>query len=409
MSPPSQTQANADPTAEVAGEKPNILLADDEPTQRIALTEALHGLEHRLYVAGDGREALKLLLQRPYAVVLLDVNMPGIDGFEVARMLRERPRSRHTPVIFITAHRADELDLRRGYALGAVDYIFAPVSPGTLRAKVSVFLELERMRRELEREIAEGRRAAAEIVSLNAGLRRRAAELEAANAELDAFTGVVSHDLRAPLRAIEGYARMVEEDYFERLDGEARRLLKVVRDECRKMERLIENLLSFTRCSRAPLQPALIDMAELARTAFIELRNGDAARAPSLRVAQLPAGRGDPDLIRQVWMHLLSNAIKYCARQPQSTVEIDGQVEGGESVYCVRDNGAGFDMRYYDRLFGLFQRPPGGERAGGAGVGLAIVERVVTRHGGRVWAEGKPNEGAAFYFSLPADLRVRGA
>ncbi|HXR58105.1 MAG TPA: ATP-binding protein, partial [Burkholderiales bacterium] len=167
----------------------------------------------------------------------------------------------------------------------------------------------------------------------------------------------------------------------------------------------IENLLSFTRCSRAPLQPSLIDMAGLARAAFVELKNGDAARAPLLSVAQLPPGRGDPDLIRQVWMHLLANAIKYCARQPQSRVEVEGRLEGGESVYCVRDNGAGFDMRYYDRLFSLFQRPPGPERAGGvagAGVGLAIVERVVTRHGGRVWAEGKPNEGAAFYFSLPA-------
>ena len=398
----SPFQVHAEPTDAVAEDKPNILLADDEQAQRLALTEALEGLEHTLYVASDGRDALRLLLQRPYAVVLLDVNMPGIDGFEVARMLRERPRSRHTPVIFITAHRADEIDLRRGYSLGAVDYIFAPVSPATLRAKVSVFLELARIRGELEREIAEGRRAALEIESLNAGLRRRAAELEAANAELDAFTGVVSHDLRAPLRAIEGYARMVEDEYFERLDGEARRLLKVVRDECRKMERLIENLLTFTRCSRVPLQPARIDMAELARTAFVELRNGDAARAPVLRVAQLPPGRGDPDLIRQVWMHLLSNAIKYCARQPESTVEIEGRTEGAESVYCVRDNGAGFDMRYYDRLFGLFQRPPGDKPSSGSGVGLAIVERVVTRHGGRVWAEGKPNEGAAFYFSLPA-------
>ena len=402
MLSPSHLQASAEPIGEVAEDKPNILLADDEQAQRIALTEALEGLEHQLYVAGNGREALRLLLQRPYAVVLLDVNMPDIDGFEVARMLRERPRSRHTPVIFITAHRADELDLRRGYALGAVDYIFAPVSAGTLRAKVSAFLELERTRRDLERQIAEGRRAALEIEQLNAGLRRRAEELEAANAELDAFTGVVSHDLRAPLRAIEGYARMVEDDHFERLDGEARRLLKVVRDECRKMERLIENLLTFTRCSRAPLQPALIDMAGLARTAFVELRNGDAGRAPMLRVAQLPPGRGDPELIRQVWMHLLANAIKYCARQPESKVEVEGRREGGESVYCVRDNGSGFDMRHYDQLFSLFQRPPGAKPSSGSGVGLAIVERVVTRHGGRVWAEGKPNEGAAFYFSLPA-------
>jgi len=195
---------------------------------------------------------------------------------------------------------------------------------------------------------------------------------------------------------------MVEEDSVERLDADARRLLKVVRDETRRMDRLIENLLAFARCSRAPIEPALIDMAELARTVFVELKNGSGARGPILQVAALPPGRGDPALIRQVWSNLLSNAIRYCARRPQGVVEVEGRVEAGERVYCVRDNGTGFDMRHYDRLFGLFQRPPGEPSTGGVGVGLAIVERVVTRHGGRVWAEGKPNEGATFYFSLPA-------
>ncbi len=382
--------------------RPNILLADDEPAKRLALGEALEGLEHNLFVAEDGREVLKQLLKRRYAVVLLDVKMPEIDGFEIARLIRERPQSRHTPIIFITAHRADEIDMRRGYALGAVDYIFAPVSPSILRAKVAVFLELERMRDELELEIAGRKRAAAEVAALNERLQRRATELEAANRELDRFTATVSHDLRAPLRAIEGYARMFEEDYIDKLDREGLRLLRVVRDESRKMDQLIENLLAFARYSREPIALATIDMAELARAAYTELKNGDAARTPTLRVAALPPGRGDPALIRQVWINLLSNAIKYSDRSPQPHVEIEGRLEEGETVYCVKDNGLGFDMSHYGRLFGLFQRLHDGRHYPGAGVGLAIVERVVSRHGGRVWAESKPNEGAAFYFSLPA-------
>ena len=380
--------------------RPRILLADDEPAKRLALTEALEGLEHEVDVAAHGREVLKLLLKRQYAVVLLDVKMPDIDGFEIARLIRDRPQSRHTPIIFITAHRADELDMRRGYALGAVDYIFAPVSPAVLRSKVSVFLELERMRRALVLEVAAGRRAAAEIETLNRDLERRATQLEAANRELDRFTALVAHDLREPLRAIEGYARMFEEDYVERLDGEARRLIKVVRSESRRLDQLIEKLLDFARLSREPIEAGPIDMGELARAAFTELKNGGAA--PSLLLSDLPAGRGDPGLIRQVWTNLLSNAIKYCGRRNDPVIEVMGHTVAGENVYCVKDNGAGFDMRHYERLFGLFQRLHEPRSFPGAGVGLAIVERVISRHGGRVWAEGKPDQGASFYFTLPA-------
>lgn len=382
--------------------RPNILLADDEPAKRLALAEALEGLEHHLDVASHGREVLKLLLKRQYAVVLLDVKMPDIDGFEIARLIRERAQSRHTPIIFITAHRADELDMRRGYSLGAVDYIFAPVSPAILRAKVSVFLELERMRHALELEIAAGRHAAAEIEGLNRDLQRRAAELEAANRELDRFAALVAHDLRAPLRAIEGYARMFEEDHLDRLDGEGRRLVRVVREESRRLDLLIEKLLDFTRFGREPMEAALIDMGELARAAFMELKDGGGARAPALLMSDLPTGRGDPALIRQVWTNLLSNAIKYSGRRSDPVIEVAGHTVAGENVYCVRDNGAGFDMRHYERLFGLFQRLPEAKQYDGAGVGLAIVERIVNRHGGRVWAESKPDQGASFYFTLPA-------
>jgi light-regulated signal transduction histidine kinase (bacteriophytochrome) len=230
----------------------------------------------------------------------------------------------------------------------------------------------------------------------------RTAELEAVNKELASFSYSVSHDLRAPLRAVDGYARMLEEDYAARLDDEGRRLLKVVRDSAGRMGQLIDDLLNFSRLGRQPIVRQNVDMARLAREVVDELRGDFAA---SVEAGELPPARGDRALLKQVWLNLVANALKYSGKQAAPRVEITGQTEGEESIYCVRDNGAGFDMRYVGKLFGVFQRLHSQEDFAGTGVGLAIVQRVVTRHGGRVWAEGEPGAGARFFFSLPAGAR----
>ena len=386
-----------------AEQKANILLVDDDPKKRLALSAVLEDLGHPVFQAGTGQEALRLALQRDYAVVLLDVQMPGMDGFQIAELLRSRKRSTHTPIIFITAYNQAEIEVRHGYALGAVDYVFAPVVPEILRAKVTVFVELALMRQALEAEVSERRRAADEIEQLNSILALRAAELEAANKELESFTYSVSHDLRAPLRAIDGFSRILEEEHSGSLDDEGHRILGLVRDGARKMRQLIEDLLAFSRFNRKPLAAVEIEMSDLVRTVFSELLQTGAACVPDLKLAPLPTASGEPALIKQVWANLLSNAIKYSSRGPAPVVEVGGYTDaGGESVYYVRDNGAGFDMRLQHKLFGLFQRLHGADEFPGTGVGLAIVERVVKRHGGRVWAEGKVNEGASFYFSLPS-------
>lgn len=379
----------------------SILIVDDHPAKRFALTEVLTSLGHELCQASSGEEALRLAQARDYAVVLLDVQMPGMDGYQIAERLRGQPRSAHTPIIFITAYSHEDTEVLRGYALGAVDFVFAPVAPEILRAKVSVFIELAVMRQALEAEIAEGRRAAREIQSLNASLNARAAQLEAANKELESFTYSVSHDLRSPLRAIGGFAHILEEDHAGKLDEEGRRVIKVIRDGAAKMDSLIDDLLTFARFNRKPASMVDIDMDALARSAFGEVVDHSAARAPELRLSPLPKARGEPALIRQVWLNLLSNAVKYSSKRADAVVEVSGYTEGPERVYCVKDNGAGFDMRHYQRLFGLFQRLHNAEQYSGTGVGLAIVERVVSRHGGRVWAQSEPNEGAQFYFTLP--------
>jgi light-regulated signal transduction histidine kinase (bacteriophytochrome) len=241
-----------------------------------------------------------------------------------------------------------------------------------------------------------------ERVRRHAGeLERRVVErteaLEAANKELESFSYSVSHDLRAPLRAVDGFAKILEEDYGARLDEEGRRLLGVVRSSSRHMGQLIDDLLDLSRLGRLALGKRPVDMAGLAREVAQELPRGNAA----VDIGPLPACHSDPRLLRQVWANLIGNALKYSGKRAGAHVEIGGREEPGESVYWVRDNGVGFDMRYVGKLFGVFQRLHGADEFPGTGVGLAIVQRVVARHGGRVWAEGRPGEGACFHFSLP--------
>jgi signal transduction histidine kinase len=246
--------------------------------------------------------------------------------------------------------------------------------------------------------VLERKRAAEQIDALNANLQRYTIELEATNKELESFSYSVSHDLRAPLRAVDGYARMLEEDYQDRLDAEGLRLLGVVREASTRMGRLIDDLLGFSRLGRQELSTRHVDMGLLVAEVIGEVK-GDARAA--IEIGALPAALADRPTMKQVWINLIGNALKYSGKREAPVVQIGGKAERGELVYWVRDNGAGFDMRYAQKLFGVFQRLHRADEFPGTGVGLAIVQRVVVRHGGRIWAEGKPGEGACFYFSLP--------
>src|SRR5712692_2359221 len=226
----------------------------------------------------------------------------------------------------------------------------------------------------------------------------RTAQLEAVNKELESFSYSVSHDLRAPLRAVDGYTKMLEEDYRDRLDDEGRRLLAVVRDSSRHMGQLIDDLLEFARVGKQVPAKQRVELTALAREVADQMARGTPAQ---VALAPLPAAEADRALIRQVWSNLIGNAVKYSGKQAEPRIEIGGREEATENIYWVRDNGAGFDMRYAAKLFGVFQRLHGQDEFPGTGVGLAIVQRVIVRHGGRVWAEGKPDAGACFYFSLP--------
>ena len=248
----------------------------------------------------------------------------------------------------------------------------------------------------------ESKLAEERIRELNADLENRAAALEAANKELEAFSYSVSHDLRAPLRAVDGFSRMVLADYAPKLDDEGRRMLGVIRSEAQRMGRLIDDLLAFSRLGRAPIESTLIDMHAMAQDVFDELAALEPGRQVRFDLRPLPPARGTEAMIRQVWINLIGNALKFTKERELAELEI-GVIEGdgGGPVYYVKDNGVGFDMRYVDKLFGVFQRLHNQQEFPGTGVGLALVQRIVQRHGGRVWAEAEINQGAAFYFTLP--------
>ncbi len=253
--------------------------------------------------------------------------------------------------------------------------------------------ENARLYEETKMQLAERQRAEKELI-------KRTTELESANKELEAFSYSVSHDLRAPLRAIDGFSRVILEEYNDKLDDEGKRYLNIVRDNTQKMGQLIEDLLALSRLGRKEMQVSRIDMAKLAKTVFDELKEANPGQNIQLEIKTLPPAYGDQAMIHQVFVNLLSNAIKFTRSKEKAVIEIGCNTQMNENVYYVKDNGVGFDMQYLNKLFGVFQRLHSAEDFDGTGVGLAIVKRIINRHGGKVWAEGKVDEGATFYFNI---------
>ena len=261
--------------------------------------------------------------------------------------------------------------------------------------------ELKNSKERLLREIIERKRFEENIIKRNEDLKRRIVELEAMNKELEAYSYSVSHDLRAPLRAIDGFSRVILENCNEKLDEEDKQVLNIIRANTNKMGQLIDDLLSFSRLRHQEMRMLKIEMAELARATVEELKSITQERAPQFNINELPPAHGDQAMIRQVLTNLLSNAIKFTKHKETAIIEVDGFSEKNESVYSVKDNGVGFDMQYAHSLFQVFQRLHRAEEFEGTGVGLAIVKNIIRRHNGRVWAEGSVGEGATFYFTLP--------
>jgi PAS domain S-box-containing protein len=255
-----------------------------------------------------------------------------------------------------------------------------------------------------EEELADHQRHLEDVVAeRTADLAAANQALNSSNHELESFAYSVSHDLRAPLRAIDGFSHVLEEDYGDKLDAEAKHLMQVICDGVAKMARLIDDILAFSRAARREIAASAIDMDGLVQAALSDLAPAMTGRKIKVEVVALPPMRGDREMLQRVWMNLLDNAIKFTGHKESALIEVGSYPEAESTVYFVKDNGAGFDMTYVGKLFGVFQRLHGPEDFPGTGAGLAIVKRIVGRHGGRVWAEGKVGEGATFYCALPRD------
>jgi signal transduction histidine kinase len=408
----------APPTGE-SMEPVKILLVDDQEENLLSAGAVLESLGQEVILAESGREALRHLLDHDFAVILLDVMMPEMDGFETAALIRQRERSRLTPIIFLTALGRSEEHMLRGYDLGAVDYMSKPFVPAILRSKVSVFVELhrkttlltqqsallERQNAELQEAIQRSWKAEQEIKALNRHLERQLDELNSVNRELEAFSYSVSHDLRGPLSRIAGFSKALLEFHSANLNDEGRIFLHRIDNSARRMCDLVEELLNFSRLTRVEMKQEEIDLSAMIVGLAAELTGRDPGRVADFDVAPDVRVWCDPTLMRAAMANLLENSWKFTRKHATTRIEF-GELAGPEgSVYYLRDDGAGFDMADAARLFSPFQRLHKASEFEGTGIGLATVERIIRRHGGRIWAEGEIERGATFFFTLPRERR----
>lgn len=411
-----------------------ILIADDAPRNLKLLRAGLESDGHLVVEASNGVEALAILDQEPVDAVISDILMPSMDGFRLAREIRRSAKSyRGIPVILYTATYDSAADRALADAVGADAYILKPAPPATLIAAVRDALrrmnrpnaapeadevnvleqynaalvhKLESRNAEVQESLAELQSAHEHIVELNRLLEtrvtQRTAALDAANRELEAFSFSVSHDLQAPLSRINGFVELLKNSASSQLDDDNMRMLTHVIEASAQMTQLIQALLAFARTSRTEMHFEQVDLNILTDKAIGELHSDTRGRMIEWRRSTLPIVHGDPILLHLVLANLLSNAVKYTRTRDQAVIEIGARAgRDDEAVIFVRDNGVGFDSRFAGKLFGVFQRMHRADEFEGTGIGLANAQRIVTRHGGTIWADATPGSGASFYFSLP--------
>jgi PAS domain S-box-containing protein len=532
---PARVNGTTIPSVEPIVDPIEILLVDDTPEKLLALEAALSDMGETLVRAQSGNEALRLVLRRDFAVILLDINMPGMDGFETAALIRQRKSSAHTPIIFITSFSTADVEVYRGYSLGAVDYLFTPLTPEVLRSKVAVFVELARKNREIQRQAAalrvveeermqrkldetnarlewetrrnhffrlsiellaisnydgiftqtnptwqktlgyeenelhgralqefihpddlvatnevignilqadtplyfenrfrakdgtfrwlgwtvapfaaegllyifardmtERRERENEIRRLNGDLEQRTLSLQLLNQELESFSYSLAHDLRTPLRSITAYSEMMAGGEAGELTSEALKMVHTIQRNSGRMTQLMDDFLAFFRVARKDVKQEKIVMTAIAREAIATV-SVDSKRQVDFKIGALPSAKGDPAMVLQVLVNLISNAVKFTALKEKAEIEVGCLTDRSPNVYFIKDNGVGFNMKYYSRLFGVFERLHRREEFDGTGIGLAIVQKIVQRHGGSVWAESVIDNGATFYFTLSAN------
>jgi DNA-binding response OmpR family regulator len=391
-----------------------MLIVDDSPTylEKIALELEQDG--YKCVRTTSGRECLEALATRPFDCVILDLIMPEMSGIDVCRRISHMRKTLPSPVavLMLTAQEGKD-DLTRALDAGADDFVGKSSEMAVLKGRIRALLrrnfyleenrrildelkarELETIRANVEKEAAEARAALAQKLEV------ANKELEAANKELRAFSYSVSHDLRAPLRTIHSFSQVLMDECGDQLSEPGKEHLRRIQKGCKRMSQLIEDLLGLSRVIQQEIRMEDVDLGATVRAVIAPLRRNDPDRNVEVEAPVQVLVRGDPGLLRAVLENLVGNAWKFTSKKAHARIEFGARREASETVYFVRDNGAGFDRAYADKLFGAFQRLHRQEEFPGTGVGLATVQRIVHRHGGRIWAEAAVDEGATFYFTL---------
>lgn len=381
--------------------KVNILIVDDDPKKILVLRTILADVaDIRIAEATSGEEALRYLLNNDTALILLDVNMPGMDGFETAQLIRQRPSTHDTPIIFVTAISTAEIHIMKGYSLGAVDYVLTPVVPDILKAKVRVFVELYQKRWQLERY-------ASALTETNLHLQHQLNEIEQlnrdlqiSNEELESFSYSVAHDLGAPIRHVDAFAQLFLQSYSGKLDEKGRLFIEKVLQASDTLKILIADMLRLSKLTRQKPEMREVDLGKIALDIFKDLQQSQPERKARCEIAQDIIVNGDTGLWHIALENLIGNAWKYSGKKPETVIEFSHADLYGREAYFIRDNGAGFDSSRAENLFMPFRRFHSAESFPGTGIGLAIVNRIVRKHGGRIWAESEVDKGATFYFTV---------
>lgn len=386
--------------------KSTILIVDDTPVNVAVLAEHLVGHGFSVMVAQDGEEGVERARFAPPDLILLDVMMPGIDGFETCRRLKSHDATKDIPVIFMTALSSIG-DKITGYQVGGVDYVTKPFHTEEVLARINTHLSLQAMRRQLvaqnrqlQQEIAV-REKAEVIVAL------RSQELARSNAELEQMAYVASHDLQEPLRMVTSYLQLLEQRYGGQLDADAHDFIEFAVDGAKRMQALIDDLLSYSRVGTKakPLQPT--DCEAVMKTALQSLRMAIEESGAQIQCAGLPRVLGDAAQLAQLFQNLIANAIKFRG-EAVPRIDIRTEREDGFWRFEVRDNGIGIAPDYFERIFVMFQRLHNRSKYPGTGIGLAICKKIVERHGGRIWVDSAPGQGAVFKFTLPQETQDAG-
>ncbi|MFI5152973.1 MAG: ATP-binding protein [Chitinophagales bacterium] len=405
-----------------------ILLVDDREDNLISMESILEPNGYDFVKANSGREALKILLKDfDFALILMDVKMPNLNGFETASLIYEREKLKHIPMIFITANNYGEENIFKGYRTGAVDYIYKPINPELLRAKVSVFVDLYKknhqliaqeqkliaINKSLENEIKERIASENQVKELNRQLIQNIDRLESANKELDGFAFMASHDLQEPLRKIQTFTELLENKYGSAEVPDAGKYLKSIDAAAKRMDILIKDLLAFSRVSNDNHSLSDCDLNQVLQEVIGDLETKIFEKKAILHIDTLPTIPGNENLLRSLFFNLIENALKYSRQDIPPIINIgtfssgaNGSSSAGSKTgkYCrvqVEDNGIGFEQKYAEHIFSMFRRLHNVGDFDGTGIGLAICKKIVEKHNGYISAQSEPDKGSKFTISLP--------